>query len=252
MNRLRGEAALFGLAWQFLTRLPAPGRVGYSPERMAAAMRYFPAVGAAVGLIGAAVLLAAAIVLPTTPAVLLATTAVVAATGGLHEDGLADTFDGLGAGERALEAMRDSRIGTWGVLALVLVLALKVGALAAMPTAVAAAALVAGHAVSRLSMVVVVATSRYVRPDGAGTFTMGGIDAAGFAVAAAAGLACLVGLAVVAGGGAALAGLLGVAVGHLLSRGLYEPRLGGYTGDCLGATQQLGEAGLYLGVVAWL
>jgi adenosylcobinamide-GDP ribazoletransferase len=252
MNRIGGEAALFALAWQFLTRLPVPVAPAYSLERMAAAMRYFPAVGAVVGVGGAAVLLAAAAVLPMTPAVLLAVAAVAAVTGALHEDGLADTFDGIGAGDRALEVMRDSRIGTYGVLALGLVVALKVAALAAMPLRAAAAALVAGHAVSRLSMVAVVATSRYARPSGAGAFTAAGVGAGGIVVAVATGLLCLVVLAAVAGAGAALAGAAAAAAGHLLARALSAPRLGGYTGDCLGATQQLGEAAFYLGVAAWL
>ena len=154
---------------------------------MAAAPRYFPAVGAVIGAAGACVLVAAASVLPMAVAVLLSTAATVALTGALHEDGLADTFDGIGAAtrERALEIMRDSRIGTYGALGLGLMLAPKVAALAAMPAGLAAAALVAGHAASRLSSVVVVATSRYVRETGAGGFTAQGLGAGGLAVAAA-------------------------------------------------------------------
>jgi adenosylcobinamide-GDP ribazoletransferase len=198
------------------------------------------------------VLLAAGTVLPAGPAVLLAIAATSALTGALHEDGLADTFDGVAGGtrERALAIMRDSRIGVYGALALGLTLALKATALAAMPAGLAAAALVAGHAASRLSCLVVVATSRYARDAGTAGFAAAGVG--GLAVAVATGALSLAGVLVLAGGGGAVAGVAGLVAGHLLARAAFERRLGGYTGDCLGATQQLSEAGLYLGVVAWL
>ena len=96
-----------------------------------------------------------------------------------------------------------------------------------------------------------VATRTYVRETGAGGFTAQGIGAGGLAVAAATAVVAAAGLAWVAPG-LALAGAAGLAAGHLLARGLFERRLGGYTGDCLGAVQQLSEVGLYLGVLAWL
>lgn len=252
-RRLADEAAALVLACQFLTRLPS-SRVAYTPERMAAAPRYFPAVGAFVGVAGAAMLLAAARVLPMPVAVLLSLGVTLALTGALHEDGLADTFDGLGGAtrERALEIMRDSGTGTYGVLAIGLTLATKVTALAAMPAGLAAAALVTGHAASRLSSVLVIATSRYVREAGAGGFTAGGIGAGGLAVAVATGAVFVAGMGAVWGAATALAAVGGLAVGHLLARLVFERRLGGYTGDCLGATQQLSEAAMYVGVLAWL
>jgi adenosylcobinamide-GDP ribazoletransferase len=251
--RLREAAGGFFLALGFLTRLPAPGWA--VPGGMASALRYLPAVGLLIGAAGAAVLLAASPLVPMSLAVLLSTAAVAALTGALHEDGLADTFDAVGAGsdrERSLEIMRDSRIGVYGALALGLVLALKVGALAAMPAGLAAAALVAGHGASRFSAVAVIATSRYARPSGSAAFTAAGMGRGGFAVAGAIGALALVGVVVAAGAGAALAAACGLAAGHLIARAVFERRLGGYTGDCLGATQQLSEVGLYLGIVAWL
>lgn len=254
MSRVREEVAGFALAWQFLTRVPLPAPVGYSPARMAHAQRYLPAVGLLIGAAGAAVLALAATLLPAAPAVLMSMIATAALTGAFHEDGLADTLDGFGGRDRAraLEIMTDSRIGTFGAVGLGLVLALKATALVPMPTATAAAALVAGHAASRFSALVVVATSRYVRPAGTGAFTAQSLPAAGVAVAAAAALAGLGLLAAVTGAGAVLPALAGLAAGHVLARALFERRLGGYTGDCLGATQQLSEAGFYLGILAWL
>ena len=252
-GRARDEVAAVLLAWRFLTRVPIPRVPAWTPARMAAAPRWFPAVGAVIGAAGAFVLVAAASVLPMPVAVLLSTAATVALTGALHEDGLADTCDGMGAAtrERALEIMRDSRLGTFGALGLGLTLATKVATLAAMPVGPAAAALLAGHAASRLSSLVVVATSTYARETGAGGFTAQGIGGGALAVAAATTVVAAAGLAWVALG-LALAGAAGLAAGHLLARGLFERRIGGYTGDCLGATQQLSEVGLYLGVLAWL
>jgi adenosylcobinamide-GDP ribazoletransferase len=253
-GRLRGELAALALAWQFLTRVPLPVAVAPSRQRLARSLRYLPAAGAVIGVAAAAVLLAAGVLLPAVVAVLVSTAATVALTGALHEDGLADTLDGLGGADRAraLAIMRDSRIGSFGAVGLGLTLALKVAALAALPALVAAAALVAGHAASRLSAIVVVATSRYLRPEGTGRFTRRGVGRAGLAVAGGTGLAALLVPGLAAGAGAVLAGVAGLALGHLAARALFERRLGGYTGDCLGATQQLSEAGFYLGLLAWL
>jgi adenosylcobinamide-GDP ribazoletransferase len=252
-SRLRDEAAVLLLAVQFLTRLPL-GDPGFTPARMAASPRYYPLVGAFVGGLGALVLLVAGAALPWPVAVLASTAATVALTGALHEDGLADTFDGLGGAtpERSLAIMRDSRLGTFGAIALGLTLAAKVTALAALPPGLAAAALVAGHGASRLSSVTVVASSRYLRPAGAAGFTAEGIGAGGLALAATTGGLCLAGLAAVAGIAAAAAAAFGLAAGHALARSCFERRLGGYTGDGLGAVQQLSELGLYLGLVAWV
>jgi adenosylcobinamide-GDP ribazoletransferase len=199
------------------------------------------------------VLLAAGAVLPEAPAVLLSMAATAALTGAFHEDGLADTLDGIGGADRAraLEIMRDSRIGTFGTVGLGLTLALKAAALVAMPAWIAAAALVAAHAASRLSALIVVATGQYLRPEGTGGFTADGLGTGDLLVGGGTGLLCLGLLGAAAGTGAAVAGLGGLAAGHLIARAVFERRLGGYTGDCLGATQQLSEAGLYLGVLAW-
>ncbi|MBB5220466.1 adenosylcobinamide-GDP ribazoletransferase [Amaricoccus macauensis] len=259
MSRLREEAAALALAWQFLTRVPLPVAVTYTPERMAASQAWLPAVGLGIGVIGAAVLVAAAVVLPAVPAVLLSIAATVALTGAFHEDGLADTFDGVGGGPditRRLTIMKDSRIGTYGAVGLGLVLALKASSLAGLgpvgSPCLVAATLVAGHGASRASAMLVVMTSGYVRDDGTGKFTARGLGRRGVVLVGAVGLAALLILFAAAGAGAAAAGLAGLMAGHLLARSLFERQLGGYTGDCLGATQQLSEVGLYLGLLAWI
>jgi adenosylcobinamide-GDP ribazoletransferase len=180
--------------------------------------------------------------------------ATLLATGAFHEDGLADAADGLGGGltrERALEIMRDSRIGTYGALALGMALALKFAALAALAPADAAALVALGHGISRYAPVAVVARHPYARETGA-KFTAPSVSAAGHRVALATTLALAAALALALGPGGALAALAGAALLAALGARRYLRRLGGYTGDCLGATQQMAELGLYLGALAWL
>ncbi len=246
---------LFRLACQMLTRFPAARGIDYAPALDAAAVRYYPAVGILVGLAGGAVFAAAYGPFGPLPAAVLAVAATALLTGAMHEDGLADTADGIGGGRtagRALEIMRDSRIGVYGVLALVLVLAVRVFALAGLPPWIGFAAPVAAHGLSRWSIVVVIATADYVRPSGVAAPVAGPVPQEAHLIAGAAALACLAPLALAASPLAALGALAGLALGHLAVRGFFQPKLKGYTGDTLGATQQIGEAGALLGLLACL
>ena len=194
------------------------------------------------------------LVFPATLAVVISTAATLLATGAIHEDGFADTCDGLGAGttrERALEIMRDSRLGTYGVAGLGMVLAFKVLALSELPPASIPWILVAAHAASRSSTVLAMATGTYVRDAGLAQPIAGSIGPASVRAGARhrhGGGPCV--LFMVVSQNAVLVGLAGLAVGHLAMRAAYERRLGGYSGDCLGAVQQTSELGLYLGVLA--
>jgi adenosylcobinamide-GDP ribazoletransferase len=248
--RARNEAAVFLLALQFLTRLPVPAR-GYTPARLAATPRWLPAVGALIGGLVALAWLAAAAVFPPGPAMLLATAFGLLLTGCFHEDGFADACDGLGGGAtraKALEIMRDSRLGTYGAAGLGMMLATRVATLMALPGALVPLALVAGHAASRASAVAVIASSAYVRDHGTGKPVATGLSRRGLAFALACGLAPLLFLSPLA----ALGGLAGLILGHLAMRRTYQRKLGGYTGDCLGAVQQVSEVGFYLGLLACL
>ena len=251
MNELR----TFALAVQFLTRLPVPAAEAYSPQRHAAAVRYYPLVGALIGGLCAAVFWLAHLWLAHTVAVVMAVAAGLAATGAFHEDGLADTYDGLGATvdrDRALEIMRDSRLGTYGAAALVIALGLKVTTLVSLAPEIVAAALVAGHGLSRLSSVVVLETGTYVRDAGVATPVAARIGLAGWFVILLTGVALAGGLGWLLSPLATVFALGGLAAGHVLMRLWYERRLGGYTGDTLGAVQQSSEIGLYLGLCAWV
>ncbi len=238
-DRLHREWALVLVAAQALTRIPVT--VAHEPGSLRRATRYMPLVGIGIGLAAAAAFALASAGLPPAAAAVLALATTLLLTGALHEDGLADSADGLFGGrarDDALRIMRDSRVGAFGVLALVAVLAAKLACLAALPNP--GAALVAGHAASRFWAVLPPALLPYARPDG----MAGGIAGPApidLAVAALCGLPPLLLLgprAVPAFGLSALAALL---------FGLYvRRRLGGYTGDTLGATQQLTEAAILL------
>ncbi|MEI6162580.1 MAG: adenosylcobinamide-GDP ribazoletransferase, partial [Roseococcus sp.] len=214
---MKEQWAIFLLAVQFLTRLPVPASAGFTPERLTAAARYYPLVGALVGGLVALVYWLALLAWPPGVAVLLSIAAGLALTGAFHEDGLADMFDGVGGGltrKRALEIMKDSRIGTYGAAALILALALKAATLAALPAEVVILALVAGHGLSRFSAVLVIATSAYVRDHGTAKPVAEGVSRESLLIAGA--IALLLWLVLAAGLGpiAALLGLAGLTLGH--------------------------------------
>jgi adenosylcobinamide-GDP ribazoletransferase len=133
--RIKEELFIFLLAVQFMTRLPIPSVPIYTEKRQAAGPRYYPAVGIIVGGIAAAVYWTGLQFFESVVAVLLSMVVSLLITGAFHEDGLADTFDGLGGGrdrQRVLEIMKDSRIGVFGLTALTMTLALKMATLASM------------------------------------------------------------------------------------------------------------------------
>lgn len=252
---MKNETAQFILALQFLTRLPLGSSDHYTPERMAASVKYYPLVGVIIGVLSAASYWVAQFALPHALSVMAAVAIGLLFTGAFHEDGLADTFDGIGGGqsrEDALVIMKDSRLGVYGTLALVMALGLKAGALISLPSQLVVGAFIAGHAASRFSAVLVIATSRYVRAEGTGKPVADGLSGRGLAIAGlmVIGLGLLwcwlsAPMALVWGG-------IGLAAGHILMRLFFERKLGGYTGDTLGAVQQASEIGFYLGLAAWL
>lgn len=242
------------IAVSLSTILPTAPEKPVDDGRIAAASWALPVAGLVVSLIAAIVYeLARRTGIPASPAALLALAATIIVTGAIHEDGLADTADGLGGGkgrEQKLEIMRDSRIGTYGVLGLGVMASLRVACLMALPGWAVPLALIAGHAASRTAMLWVMASSDYVRAQGAGSAVAGGIDREAVQVAAATTGIALLPMLVALPFTTVMAGLAGLLLGYITMRRWYEPRLGGYTGDCLGAVQQMAEAGFYLGLLA--
>lgn len=249
------EARLFVCALQFLTRLPTPPLRDFQPEWIQQSARWFPLVGQVVGLIAAAILYGAAQVWSPWIGALLAVAAGVAMTGGFHEDGLADTADGLGGGQtraRRLEIMKDSRLGSYGALTLGLTLALRVAALAmlvAVSPWMAAVALVASHGLGRAAAVGAMALMPYGGDPGMAK--EGKPDRASMTGLAVAVLVALWPLALLP----VLAGAVGVATGLVVGAvpaWQAQRLIGGRTGDVLGAVEQMFEVGFLLGVAALL
>jgi len=251
------QIRLFFIALQFFTRLPIPAWVGFEASWLQHASRYFPLVGVVVAALAAAVYAAAALVLPAPVAAMLSTAASIYITGAFHEDGFADTCDGLGGGmtkERALEIMKDSRVGAYGAIGTVCMLATKLSALALLPPHLAVAALVVAHPVSRLAATALIWKLDYVRGEGKAKPLAQQMTGTEFAIAA---LTCALPSAGVLAAGwmtpaALAAAVLASAAAALWLGRLFVRRLGGYTGDCLGAVQQLAEALAYVAVLATL
>ena len=258
---MRSGVRHFLLALQFFTRIPVTGRlalwVGYSPAMLLASAAYFPAVGLLVGALGALVFGGALALWPATVAAVLCIVATVLLTGAFHEDGLADVADGLGGTaqrERALEIMKDSRIGAFGAIALVLAVGLKaalLAALAAQGMAAACAAVVAAHALSRLMPLGIMRALPYVGGEGGKAKPMAeavSLPALGIAL-----LWSLPAVALLAGSqgiGSGVAAVLAAVAITALMGWQFRRRLGGFTGDCLGATQQIAELAIYLALAA--
>ncbi|WP_310449106.1 adenosylcobinamide-GDP ribazoletransferase [Sulfuritalea sp.] len=251
---MKRELEYFFAALRFFTRLPVPAWVGHGQDQLNHAARYFPLIGILVGIIGAGVTELAALALPIGVAVLLGMAATILATGAFHEDGFADSCDGFGGGwdkAQVLTIMKDSRIGSYAALGVGLILLTKWSALTELDAGLGppflAIALVAGHAVSRLASTVLIYFLDYVRDDDSSKSKPLAQRMAPheLAVAALCGLApcLLLPLAEV------LTALAAVTLSTLLAARYFVRRIGGYTGDCLGAAQQLGEVAFYLGLL---
>ena len=234
------------IALSFATILPVGPRQAVDGQAVAAASWAGPVAGLIVGSLGALVFgLGHALALPPAAAAVLALATTVVVTGALHEDGLADTADGLAGRSREarLEIMRDSRIGTYGACALMLSLILRWSALSsiASPGAVACA-LVAAHAAARAGVPAFMALVAPARRDGLSA-TAGAPPRHSVVLSVVLGLAAtglfLSPLAAV------LAFVLLALAGGMLGR-LCCRRLGGQTGDILGAFEQVGESTILL------
>ncbi|MGO4390929.1 adenosylcobinamide-GDP ribazoletransferase [Variovorax sp. M-6] len=256
----------FLLALQFFTRVPVTGGlagwVGFSPAMLRASAAHFPGVGWLVGAVGAGVFLVVQAGLPglagACVAALLSTVATVLMTGAFHEDGLADVADGLGGSadrSRALEIMKDSRIGAFGAIALVLTLGLKVALLAALAgqgALGAAVALASAHVLSRLAPLFLIRRLPYVGDANGASKAKPLADAisgGALLVGAAWSLPAVLLLLLAHGMAHGLAAIGLCAVAALYMARLFKRRLHGFTGDGLGATQQVCELAIYLALV---
>jgi adenosylcobinamide-GDP ribazoletransferase len=230
----------------FLTRLPMPHPQGAMPEHFVRAHRAFPLVGAAIGgAVGLLCLASRAIGLPDLAAAALALGASALLTGALHEDGLADVADGFGGGRDVaakLEIMRDSRLGTYGALILMVSFVAKLSALAALPDGYVVQSLIAAHALGRGVLPLMAMSLDYARKDGLAA-NAGRPDSATALTAGA--IAVLIALVALpwrdALGAALVAAACAIGMAWLAQR-----QIGGQTGDVLGGAEQLGETAILL------
>jgi adenosylcobinamide-GDP ribazoletransferase len=271
----------FLLAVQFFTRIPITGRlaewVGFSPAMLRASAGHFPGVGVLVGAVAAGVYALLAALLPDTAyaplvAAVLSTVVTVLLTGGFHEDGLADVADGLGGSydkARALEIMKDSRVGAFGAMALVLALLAKVALLALLGTVegvpegwdesplkgwYVCSALFAGHVVSRTLPLLLIYWLPHVG-DSAASKSKPLADQISLNSLLIAFAWCFMALALILYAQAATDLIVACSLAFialLWMHSLFKRRLQGFTGDCLGATQQVCEIAFYLGLAITL
>jgi adenosylcobinamide-GDP ribazoletransferase len=247
MSALAQRLAELRLAFVFLTRLPVPLDEA-RPSTVAQAGWAFPICGAVVGLVAwLGYAAGAGLGLPALLCALFAIAGGVLVTGALHEDGLADFADGMGGGRdraRKLEIMRDSATGSYGVLALILMVALKTVAIAEIAGTALLAALVALGAASRLAMVVALALMPPARADGLGK------DAGApslWRVAVGLTLTLLAAAPLWLAGVGAIVGTLAAGA---IPAAIAWRQIGGQTGDVLGAIQQIGEIGGWIVLLA--
>lgn len=244
---MKNQCNLFWLALSFYTRLPCPKNLDYSQLPQAAS--YLPLIGWMVGGISAMTFYLAALVWTPTIAVLIALSAGMFITGAFHEDGLADVFDGFGGGwEKAqiFMIMKDSRVGTYGAASLLMMISLKVATLTALPVAKIPLILFAGHSVSRFFPLWLMRHYEYTRTEdsktGSAMVQPSWRDLLFAGLCASVPLLFLPALCLTA---------IFPAFCITLCLGRYFYRhIGGYTGDCLGATQQISETVFYLSVSA--
>ncbi len=236
----------------FLTRLPMPHPAGPMPANFARARRMFPAVGAGIGgAVGFFCLGMRMIGVPDLAAAALALGASALLTGALHEDGLADVADGFGGGRdpaAKLEIMRDSRLGTFGALILMVSFVAKLSALAALPDVFVVQSLIAAHALSRGVLPAMSMSLPYARKDGLAA-NAGRPDLATAVTAGA--LALIIALLSLHWSEALCAALVAAAVAIGMAW-LAQRQIGGQTGDVLGGTEQLGETAILLLLAARL
>jgi adenosylcobinamide-GDP ribazoletransferase len=235
-------------AWTFLTRVPIGDDPRPDPGR---ALPWFPVVGAIVGAVAAGVWAGARELVGPLPAAALAITAAALLTGAFHQDGLADMADGFGGGwdaEQRVAIMKDSRHGTYGVMAFVCVVFVQVSALASHGSAQGAAALVAAHALARAAAIGLAVTVPPARAAGLASGVAAGAKRGAVVLGAAVGLAIATAVVGVSALVAAIVAALAVALCAVLAL----RKIGGITGDVLGAAEQLAECAVLLTTAAFV
>ena len=248
---MKKEIDIFFTALMFYTRIPCPPNITHDPDYLNKATRYFPMMGWIVGGLAALVFGLSSYFFNPPICILLSMVASILTTGAFHEDGWADVCDGFGGGwtkEKILEIMKDSRTGAYGSIGMALMLLFKYIVQTEIQVTQLCVVMIAAHSFSRLCAVGIVATSVYVRENDdakakplAKTITIREIIPAfifGVAPLWMIGKYCLA--------------IIPPILLTIYMRRYFHKWIGGYTGDCLGAIQQVSELMFYLGILmAW-
>lgn len=254
---LRRELRIFLTAVMFYTRIPCPSWVGHEEQYISLATRYLPLIGWMVGGSAALAFWLARFLFPIEVAILISMITTILLTGAFHEDGFADVCDGFGGGwtkERILAIMKDSRVGSYGVVGMILILALKFFVLVSFANAgviYISLFFVLGHSLSRMAAISILITAAYVRDtndESKAKPVARKLSAENVWIAAvwvAIPLACVARVSPWF-----LLVLVPAAATALCLRHYFIKWIGGYTGDCLGATQQVTEVITYLALLA--
>lgn len=235
----------------FFTRIPCPKWVNHDPEYLQKSSKYFSLVGIIVGSIGAGVFYLSQFIFGIEISVLLSICATIYTTGAFHEDGFADVCDGFGGGwtkEKILTIMKDSRLGTYGVSGLILILSLKFFALSKMNTFQITGALISAHASSRFIATTLLFTHLYVRDNDTSKVkpTAKQIKASQLILSGIFGIAPLLYFFSLKG----LLVIIPMYISKLFLGAKFKKWIGGQTGDCAGAVQQVSEVVCYLSLLA--
>lgn len=248
---MKKEIRIFLAAVMFFTRIPCPKRIDHLEEYLNKSSRYFPLVGIIVGIIGSMVFYFGAFIFPRPIAIIISMIATILITGAFHEDGLADTCDGFGGGwtrESILTIMKDSRIGTFGVVGLISVLGLKFACLMTVDPRMFSVVLISGHALSRFAASSLLLNLEYARDDDNSKARPAAMRMSLFSLIVAAfwGIIPLFFFK----NYCAFFLLIPVFTVRTYLVCFFKKWINGQTGDCLGATQQICEVIFYLGFVA--
>ncbi len=247
---MKKEIKIFLTALMFYTRIPVPAIVGYTDDLLNRATKYFPLIGFVIGGIAAIIFWGVQCIIPAHIAIVFSMIASIFSTGAFHEDGFADFCDGMGGGmdrECVLTIMKDSRIGTYGTIGLVMILAVKFSLLIHLPIIKLPMIILTGHIISRFIPVVLIFTSHYAREDMTSKSKPVGtkVRKTDFLVAL---LFCLpAGLLMPWKVWPVFIIVMGVV--FLRFRQYIHKKIAGYTGDVLGALQQISEIVFYLSIL---
>jgi adenosylcobinamide-GDP ribazoletransferase len=250
---LKQELLRFLASFVFFSRIPFISVKQLSEIHFNKAIRYLPWVGFVVSFIGAAIMYYASYILPQSVAVILGISITLLLTGAFHEDGFADTCDGFGGGyskPHILEIMKDSHIGTYGVIGLIMILLIKFAALSEMPRFFMAVFFITGNTLSRYVLISVMYNYSYARDESSSKvkIVLGEINIADFVIS----FIPVIPAFLITGDLVTLLFVIPVWFTKWIMAKYFKSKIGGYTGDSLGAIQQVCEVIFYISALIWL